>query len=173
MSFDLPGKIDVAQQLLRKGSLFIHLDPRRQDVVVPPWLRHQAQLVLQVGYDMPIPIDDLTVDSYGVTGTLSFSRTPFRCMIPWAAVFALVGDEGRGMVYDKDIPAEVAAEVEAETRNAKKRQAIKVPLTAASKPRRTLPEGWRVIQGGKLAAKPKKSKKRTKKSPTDGGPHAS
>jgi hypothetical protein len=52
----LPYKRDVANQLLRKGSLFIHLDPRVNDVVVPPWLRHQAQLVLQVGLDMPIPI---------------------------------------------------------------------------------------------------------------------
>src|SRR5262245_26554850 len=48
----LPLKRDVAKMLLRKGSLFVHLDPRASDVFVPPWLRHQAQLVLQVGYDM-------------------------------------------------------------------------------------------------------------------------
>jgi hypothetical protein len=115
----LPYKRDVANQLLRKGSLFIHLDPRVSDVVVPPWLRHQAQLVLQVGLDMPIPIPDLRVDEHGIFGTLSFSRTPFACNVPWSAIFALVGDEGRGMVWPESMPAEIVAEVERETQRAK------------------------------------------------------
>jgi hypothetical protein len=115
----LPYKRDVANQLLRKGSLFIHLDPRVNDVVVPPWLRHQAQLVLQVGLDMPIPIPDLRVDEQGIFGTLSFSRTPFACNVPWNAIFALVGDEGRGMVWPESMPAEIVAEVERETQRAK------------------------------------------------------
>jgi Stringent starvation protein B len=110
----LPLKRDVAKMLLRKGSLFVHLDPRASDVFVPPWLRHQAQLVLQVGFDMPIPIPDLRVDDDGVFGTLSFSRNPFTCAVPWHAVFALVGDEGRGMVWPESMPAEIAAEVERE-----------------------------------------------------------
>jgi hypothetical protein len=115
----LPYKRDVANMLLRKGSLFIHLDPRVSDVIVPPWLRHQAQLVLQVGFDMPIPIPDLRVDDEGVFGTLSFSRTPFACTVPWNAVFALVGDEGRGMVWPDSMPAEIVAEVEREAMRAK------------------------------------------------------
>jgi hypothetical protein len=115
----LPYKRDVANMLLRKGSLFLHLDPRVSDVVVPPWLRHQAQLVLQVGFDMPIPITDLRVDEHGVFGTLSFSRTPFACMVPWNAVFALVGDEGRGMVWPDSMPAEIVAEVEREAARSK------------------------------------------------------
>jgi Stringent starvation protein B len=115
----LPYKRDVANQLLRKGSLFIHLDPRVHDVIVPPWLKHQAQLVLQVGLDMPIPIPDLRVDEGGIFGTLSFSRTPFACNVPWSSVFALVGDEGRGMVWPDSMPAEIVAEVERESQRAK------------------------------------------------------
>lgn len=135
MSSTLPGKLDVANQLLRKGSLFIHLDPRVADVVVPPWLRHQAQLVLQVGLDMPIPINDLRVDHDGIFGTLSFSRSPFGCNIPWSAIFALVGDEGRGMVWPESMPSEIVAEVERETeRAAKSRQTSIPPLPLTSKP---------------------------------------
>jgi hypothetical protein len=115
----LPLKRDVAKMLLRKGSLFVHLDPRASDVFVPPWLRHQAQLVLQVGFDMPIPIPDLRVDDDGVFGTLSFSRNPFTCAVPWHAVFALVGDEGRGMVWPESMPPEIAAEVEREAMRSK------------------------------------------------------
>jgi hypothetical protein len=133
----LPYKRDVANMLLRKGSLFIHLDPRVTDVVVPPWLRHQAQLVLQVGYDMPIPIPDLRVDEAGVMGTLSFSRTPFSCSVPWSAVFALVGDEGRGMVWPESMPPEIVAEVE--------REAMRAKLNGDAKPRDTA-QGPRSIE---------------------------
>lgn len=131
----LPYKRDVANMLLRKGSLFIHLDPRVPDVLVPPWLRHQAQLVLQVGYDMPIPIPDLRVDDAGVVGTLSFSRTPFSCSVPWNAVFALVGDEGRGMVWPESMPPEIVAEVE--------REALRAKLNGDSKPSRDSSFGTR------------------------------
>lgn len=137
MSDHLPYKRDVANQLLRKGSLFIHLDPRVADVIVPPWLRHQAQLVLQVGLNMPIPINDLRVDENGIFGTLSFSRTPFACNVPWNAIFALVGDEGRGMVWPESMPKEIVAEVEREAareaRDAEKRKpAEPSPLKALS-----------------------------------------
>jgi hypothetical protein len=76
-------------------------------------------LVLQVGFEMPIPIPDLRVDDEGVFGTLSFSRTPFACSVPWNAVFALVGDEGRGMVWPDSMPPEIVAEVEREAMRAK------------------------------------------------------
>ncbi|MGD8860889.1 MAG: ClpXP protease specificity-enhancing factor SspB [Myxococcales bacterium] len=112
----LPNKKDVARALLLKGSLFVHLDPRAEGVVVPPWLKNQPQLVLQVGLDLAVPIPDLRVDDGGVYGTLSFSRQPFTCVVPWDAVFAAVGDDGRGMVWPDSMPKEIAAEVEREAR---------------------------------------------------------
>jgi hypothetical protein len=116
----LPPKRDVASALLRKGSLFLHLDPRVSGVCVPPWLTKQPQLVLQVGFDMVIRIPDLRVDDEGVFGTLSFNRNPFACAIPWDAVFALVGDDGRGLVWPESMPPEIAAEVERESQRARR-----------------------------------------------------
>jgi hypothetical protein len=110
----LPNKKDVARALLLKGTVFVHLDPRSDSVAVPAWLKRQPQLVLQVGLDMPVPIPDLRVDDSGVIGTLSFSRTSFTCVVPWDAVFAVVGDDGRGMVWPASMPPEIAAEVERE-----------------------------------------------------------
>ena len=109
-----PSKADVARALLLKGTAFMHLDPRRQDVVVPPWFKNQPQLVLQIGIDMPVPIRDLRVDEHGVTATLSFNRSPFACYVPWHSVFALVGDDGKGMAWAESMPLEIAAEVERE-----------------------------------------------------------
>lgn len=95
----------------------MHLDPRVDAVVVPEFLRAQPQLVLQIGLDLPVPITDLRVDDAGVFGTLVFAHNPHTCIVPWEAVFALVGDDGKGMVWPKDMPEEIAAEVESETPN--------------------------------------------------------
>ena len=106
-----PAKEDVARTLLLRGSVFVHLDPRRPGVSVPEHLADQPQLVLQVGLDLPIPIPDLRIDGDGVFGTLSFNRSPYTCKVPWAAVFGLVGDDGMGFVWDEDLPEEIAAEI--------------------------------------------------------------
>jgi stringent starvation protein B len=110
----LPPKKDVALALLEQASMYIHLDPRADSVHVPAWFKKQPQLVLQVGLNMAVPIPDLQVDEKGLSCTLSFNRQPFLCMIPWAAVFALVGEKGQAMVWAEDVPAEVAVQAQAQ-----------------------------------------------------------
>jgi hypothetical protein len=131
----LPKKKDVALALLEQASVFVHLDPRTDKVFVPPWFKRQPQLVLQIGLNMAIPIPDLEVDDVGLSCTLSFNRSPHKCQIPWSAVFALVGDNGRGMVWPDDVPPEVAAEAEkqAKAQQAKAKMAA-VPAPAAAAP---------------------------------------
>jgi stringent starvation protein B len=108
------NKKEMTRALLLRGSVFLHVDPRKQGVEVPQWLQDQPQVVLQIGLDMPVPIPDLRVTSAGVKATLSFNRAPHACMIPWDAVFAVVGDEGTGMVWREDLPEELALELERE-----------------------------------------------------------
>lgn len=108
----MPSKKDVALALLEGPSLFIHLDPRKEEVVVPAWFKNQPQLVLQVGLNMAVPIPDLDVDDDGITCTLSFNRSPHWCKLPWSSVYALVGEDGRAMVWPHDVPPEVAAQLE-------------------------------------------------------------
>lgn len=110
----VPTKRAIAEALLERGSVFVHLDPRHETVHVPVFLRKQPQVVLQVGLDMPVPIPDLAIDDEGVTATLSFNRTPHRCFVPWDAVFALVGDDGRGRVFIESMPTEIKREIDRE-----------------------------------------------------------
>jgi len=125
----LPPKKDVALALLQGPSLFIHLDPRKPEVCVPLHFKKQAQLVLQVGLNMAVPIPDLHVDDEGVTCTLSFNRAPFWCRLPWSAVYALVGEDKRGMIWPDEVPAEV------ESAQRKQPEAQPGAQGAAAKPR--------------------------------------
>ncbi len=106
-----PRKKDVAITLLEGPSLFVHLDPRKPGVMVPPRFKDEYQLMLQVGLNMAISIPDLQVDEAGITCTLSFSQRPFWCSIPWTAVYALVGEDSRGMLWPDDVPPELATQM--------------------------------------------------------------
>lgn len=113
------NKRDVAERLLAEGTIFVRLNPRGAHVVVPPWFKHQDDLALSFGLNMPIPIPDLRVDQDGIFGTLRFSGTSYVCFVPWSAVFCITGDSGRGMVWFEDMPPSVAALVEKEVARTK------------------------------------------------------
>lgn len=103
-----PDKRTVVDELLAKGPVLVHLDARRSDVAVPDRFRGEAKLVLRFGHGLSPPIPDLTVDEHGVAATLTFGGTPFRCVLPWAAIYAAVADgEQRGMVWPDDIPEDL------------------------------------------------------------------
>jgi stringent starvation protein B len=114
MSPTLPSKKEVVLALLERSTVFVHLDPRRDLVAVPPWFKKQPRLVLQIGLNMAVPIRDLSVDDECISCTLSFNRSPYFCWIPWHAIFALVGEDERGMVWPDDVPPELVAQAGAE-----------------------------------------------------------
>jgi hypothetical protein len=117
MSGDPPSKREQLLKLLERGSVFVHLDPRRESVVVPDWLARKPQLVLQLGLNFAIPIPDLEVDEYGVRCTLSFNRSPFHCTLPWVAIYALVAEDGQVTVWPTELPIELVPQPAAVRRN--------------------------------------------------------
>jgi len=118
--------------LIQRSSVYIHLDPRKDGVRVPPWFRNQPQLVLQVGLNMAIPIPDLGIEDDAVSCTLSFSRSPHFCYVPWGAVYALMGEDGKGMVWPDDIPHEVAAQQAEQARKERAKERLKAAPSGAS-----------------------------------------
>jgi hypothetical protein len=102
---------------------------------VPQPFRAQAELVLQFGYQLRVPIPDLEVDEEGITGTLSFARRPFWCRVPWSAVYAIAGEDGRGFRWAEDMPRDGAtAAREAEAKRPKLRAVGKDEPAPASEP---------------------------------------
>jgi hypothetical protein len=79
---------------------------------------------------MPIPIRDLDIDETGIACTLSFNRSPFHCVMPWTSIFALVGEDGRGMVWPDDVPPEVAQQTTPKTGRDGKRTPAARPVRA-------------------------------------------
>jgi stringent starvation protein B len=107
---EMPAKRQTMDKLLRDGPVLVHLDPRRAGVDVPGHLHSDARLVLRFGYGLTPPIADLSVEESVISGTLTFRGVPHHCVIPWSAVFAVVGEDGRGLVWGEDVPIEIAHE---------------------------------------------------------------
>jgi stringent starvation protein B len=103
----LPSKRAVVDRLLGDGPILVHVDARRAEVSVPERFRSDPRLVLRFGHGLTPAIVDLVVDELGVAGTLSFGGVPHRCMLPWRAVYAVVGEvDSKGMVWPEDVPAD-------------------------------------------------------------------
>ncbi len=119
------AKREFAIALLEESSVFVHLDPRREGVMVPGWLKKQPQLVLQVGLNMAVRIPDLDIGELAICCTLSFNRSPFFCRVPWSAIFGLVGEDGRGRIWPEDVPLEIAAQMQQQASKEAAKEAAK------------------------------------------------
>ena len=103
-----PDKRRTLEALLARGPVLVHVDARRDEVSVPPRFRADPSLVLRFGYDLSPAITDLQIDDDAVSGTLTFSGQPHRCVLPWTAVYAaMVEGEQRGTVWPEDVPEDV------------------------------------------------------------------
>jgi stringent starvation protein B len=74
---------------------------------------------------MAVPIRDLEVGEDGLSGTLSFSRRPHFCYIPWPSVFALVNEDGKGMVWPDDVPSELIVHAQRQHQVAQRRATMR------------------------------------------------
>ena len=103
-----PDKRRTLEALLARGPVLVHVDARRAEVAVPPRFRADASLVLRFGHNLSPAIGDLVVDDEAIAGTLTFGGQPFRCILPWTAVYAaMVEGEQRGTVWPEDVPEDV------------------------------------------------------------------
>lgn len=103
-----PDKRRTLEALLARGAVLVHVDARRAEVSVPARFRADPSLVLRFGYNLSPAIADLVVDDEAVSGTLTFSGQPYRCVLPWTAVYAaMVEGEQRGTVWPEDVPEDV------------------------------------------------------------------
>jgi stringent starvation protein B len=152
----LPPKKEVALAILERSNVDIYLDPRAKGVVVPPQFKKEPRLILKIGLNMPVPIPDLRLDDESMSCTLSFSRSPFYCVVPWPSVFAMVGDDGRGMVWPDDVPQELAVRVETERAKAEESEAARPSAGAGRRTKREAAQVAAPPKGKRAGGKKKK-----------------
>ena len=97
--------------MLERGLVMIHVDPRREGVVVPEQFKAQAVLRLNLAYGFNLPA--LDIDEEGVYAVLSFSRQDFGCTLPWSSVFAITMPDANneGTMWPGSLPAELRESV--------------------------------------------------------------
>ncbi|WP_224365129.1 ClpXP protease specificity-enhancing factor SspB [Hyalangium versicolor] len=102
-----PDKKERLLAALEQGLVMIHLDARRPGVLVPPHLRNEPHLRLNLSYRFDPP--DLSVSDWGVRSTLSFSGTRFTVAVPWSALFAIASHVTKELfwMYPDDMPPEL------------------------------------------------------------------
>ncbi len=79
-----PWPTRLLELLAANAEVYVCVDARHPDVVVPAHHKTDPRLVLRFGYAIGIP--DLAVDASGVVGTLSFGGVGHRCYLPWTAI---------------------------------------------------------------------------------------
>lgn len=86
-------KRDAALVMLQEATNFyVYVYTNREGVVCPKHVVDEdgpSLVPFQIGHDLAIPIPGFKIDDEGITGTLSFNRTPFDCFFPWDAVAAV------------------------------------------------------------------------------------
>jgi stringent starvation protein B len=106
MAIRPPTKKETLLGFLARGVAMVHLDARRPGVIVPQQYATDAHLRLNLSYRYSIP--DLEVSEEHIQATLSFGGRPFRCTLPWGAVFGITSHgTGDGQVWPEDLPVEV------------------------------------------------------------------
>lgn len=135
--------------LATHSQVHVHVSTKNSAVIVPTQLRDKSQVVFTLGLALIIPVDDLIVTEYGWSAILSFNRIPFRCSVPWEAVFVIVADSGIGSLWEEDIPDELKLNIANAKVAAENVHFTQVAPTEQKHPSSKLPTGWTVLDGGK------------------------
>jgi stringent starvation protein B len=107
-----PSKREVLERLLEQGMVMVHLDARRPGVRVPPTLRGDSQLRLNLSYRFASR--DLSVGDDLVGCTLRFNGQPYYCELPVEAIFAVTSHvTGEALVWPESLAAALEGQLPA------------------------------------------------------------
>jgi stringent starvation protein B len=113
MNADLTGLDQVPTEkeeyftaMLEEGVVMVHLDPRREGVIVPAQFKEDILLRVNVAVGFNLPV--FRIEHEALVVMLSFNRQNFLCTIPWTSVFCLtMPDKGHaGRIWEESFPPE-------------------------------------------------------------------
>ena len=92
MDSENKNKYDFLIQLLSEGDAMVSLDARLPNVDVPVSHKGNAALSLVFNLNFKRPFD---VQEGGIYATLAFGGRPYKCVIPFEAVWAIHEPESK------------------------------------------------------------------------------
>lgn len=97
--------------MMEFGLVGVHLDATQKDVDVPPQFKNQKHLLLNLSFRFAHA--DIELGASKVAATLTFGATPYRCKLPYRAIFILQSAvTGEMAVYAENMPPELLAMAE-------------------------------------------------------------
>ena len=98
-------KYDFLLYLLETGDAMVCLDARLPDVDVPKNQKSISSLNLVFNLNFRQPIE---VNQDAISATLAFSGRPYKCLLPFEAVWAIYDPNmHNGQVWEESIPADM------------------------------------------------------------------
>lgn len=95
-------KLEIFSEFVDGGMVSVTLDASAPGVCVPPQFAGRPELVLNFSHRFYIK--DFTYDEHAICASLSFSGTPFYCVVPWGAVKILLSHhDNRVAVFDASL----------------------------------------------------------------------
>lgn len=95
----------ILESALARGRTQVRLDARRPGVRVPDHLAQDPQLALNLSWRFPA---EMVINDRGVAATLRFGGVPFRCHLPWSAVWGIHAPSAESLqVFAGEVPPEL------------------------------------------------------------------
>lgn len=96
-------KRDQFDAWIREGLVMTIINTTFPDVRVPA--QFVGQVMLRLNFSLRYNVPDFRWDDGGIVCTLSFGGTPFRCEVPWGAIYVLSSRElEQAMVEPRSCP---------------------------------------------------------------------
>jgi stringent starvation protein B len=114
MDSENKNKYDLLIQLLSEGDAMVCLDARLPNVDVP--VSHKGNPALSLIFNLTFkrPFDVL---EDGIYATLAFGGRPYKCVIPFEAVWSIHEPESKnGQVWEEKFPKDLELKINANTK---------------------------------------------------------
>ena len=110
------NKYDFLIQLLSEGDAMVCLDARLPNVDVPASHKGNAALSLVFNLNFKRPFN---VQEDGIYATLAFGGRPYKCVIPFEAVWSIHEPESKkGQVWEESFPKDLELKIKANMKEA-------------------------------------------------------
>ena len=114
MDSENKNKYDFLIQLLSEGDAMVSLDARLPNVDVPVSHKGNAALSLVFNLNFKRPFD---VQEGGIYATLAFGGRPYKCVIPFEAIWSIHEPESKkGQVWEESFPKDLELKIKANTK---------------------------------------------------------